>query len=237
MKKLLYLLTALILITALLAPCAPSAWSVSSTVSYEFPSVVLDPGHGGFDGGALTDDGTPEKDVNLAVSLKLRDFLRFLGYRVMMTRDTDCSVETDGSTVRERKVSDIHHRFQMMEEAGNAVFISIHQNHFSQKRYWGTQVFYTPRFPEQSATLAGCIQDAVVTCLQPDNTRQIKACGSSVYLLYHAVKPAVLVECGFLSNDDEAARLRDDVYQQQLSLCIAAGFADYCGGERNDHGQ
>lgn len=204
---------------------------------YQVPAVLLDPGHGGFDGGALTDDGAAEKEINLAVSLKLRDCLRFLGYRVTMTRETDCSVETDGSTVRERKVSDIHHRMQLMEEAGNAVFISVHQNHFSQKRYWGTQVFYTPRFPEQSADLAGCIQDAVVTALQPDNTRQIKACGSSVYLMYHAVKPAVLVECGFLSNDDEAARLRDDAYQQQLSLCIAAGFADYCGGERNDYGQ
>ena len=199
--------------------------------------MLLDPGHGGFDGGALTDDGAAEKDVNLAVSLKLRDFLRFLGYRVTMTRESDCSVETEGSTVRERKVSDIHHRMEMMQAAGNAVFISIHQNHFSQKRYRGAQVFYTPCFPESSAHLAGCIQDAVVSALQPDNTRQIKECGSSVYLLYHAVRPAVMVECGFLSNDDEAARLHDELYQKQLSLCIAAGFADYCGGERTDYGQ
>ena len=199
--------------------------------------MLLDPGHGGFDCGALTDDGAAEKDVNLAVSLKLRDFLRFLGYRVTMTRESDCSVETEGGTVRERKVSDIHHRMQMMHAAGNAVFISIHQNHFSQKRYRGAQVFYTPCFPESSAHLAGCIQDAVVSALQPDNTRQIKECGSSVYLLYHAVRPAVMVECGFLSNDDEAARLRDELYQKQLSLCIAAGFADYCGGERTDYGQ
>jgi len=236
-KKVLYLVTALVCVAAITAACFPSARPASSAAAFEAPAVLLDPGHGGFDGGALTDDGAAEKDVNLAVSLKLRDFLRFLGYRVTMTRESDCSVETEGSTVRERKVSDIHHRMEMMQAAGNAVFISIHQNHFSQKRYRGAQVFYTPCFPESSAHLAGCIQDAVVSALQPDNTRQIKECGSSVYLLYHAVKPAVMVECGFLSNDDEAARLRDELYQKQLSLCIAAGFADYCGGERTDYGQ
>lgn len=192
------------------------------------PIVIIDAGHGGFDGGAVADDGTVEKDINLAISLYLQEYLSFFNIETIMIRETDCSVEDDElNTIRQKKHSDLHNRMKVMEETEDAVFVSIHQNKYPDGKYWGTQVFYSPKTSDESVLLAQAIQDCVVNTLQKDNKRQIKECGTSVFLMYNAVKPAVLVECGFLSNYDETSKLKTPEYQKKIAFCIAMGIQNY----------
>jgi len=183
-------------------------------------SVLIDPGHGGADGGAVAPDGTLEKTLNLSVSLTLRDLLRVMGFSVTMTRDTDTMVNAEGDTQRERKVRDMNNRLAMSQQADFTV--SIHQNTFSQSQYHGTQVFYSANRAE-SRVLAEAVQESVVTALQPENNRVCKAGSSSVFLLDRAQTPLILVECGFLSNETELAKLKDPLYQRQLALAVAGG--------------
>ena len=195
-------------------------------------TVIVDAGHGGFDGGASTEDGVTEKGINLNIALYLKEYLNFFGFNVVMTRETDTSTESEGlTTIRSKKSSDLHNRMSLMEETDNAIFVSIHQNHFSSPKYKGAQVFYSPEFSEQSSLLAENIQESIVYYLQKDNTRQIKPCGTSVYLIYKAIKPAVLVECGFLSNTEDAENLQNEIYQKKIALCIAIGILNYCEGQ------
>lgn len=202
--------------------------SKNNSLSKETPCIIIDAGHGGFDGGASTDDGYPEKHINLSISIYLSDYLTALGYETLLTRTIDESLEDSGlSTIRKRKTSDLHNRMKIMEETENAIYISIHQNHYSQEKYRGMQVFYSPSFSDESSALAESIQSYTVNALQPDNTRKIKECTSSVFLIYKAVKPAVLVECGFLSNDEEAELLQTEKYQKNIALCIAMGVQNY----------
>lgn len=193
------------------------------------PVVIIDAGHGGFDGGASTSDGVPEKDINLAVSIYLKEYLEFLGFKTLMTREDDVSLEDEGlDTIKKRKTSDIHNRFKLMEETEDSIFVSIHQNKYSVEKYHGAQVFYSPNCSEASSKLAQCIQNAIVQNIQNDNTRLIKKCDTSVYLIFNAVRPAVLVECGFLSNNSDAANLKTPEYQQKTAFCIAQGILDSC---------
>lgn len=197
------------------------------------PTIIIDAGHGGFDGGTSAEDGTPEKDINLKISLLLREYLQFMGFKTVMTREIDTSLEDEGlTTIRARKSSDIHNRMALMEKTDNAIFVSIHQNHFSVEKYKGLQVFYSPNFSEKSSLLATDIQDNVVELLQPENDRQITECGTSVFLIYNAVKPAVLVECGFLSNNEEADLLKTEEYQRKIAFAVALGIQDYVRNEK-----
>lgn len=192
------------------------------------PIVIIDAGHGGFDGGAVANDGTVEKDINLSIALYLQEYLSFFNIETIMIRDTDCSVEDDGlNTIRQKKSSDLHNRMKIMEETDNAIFISIHQNKYPDGKYSGTQVFYSPKTKDESQVLAQTIQDYIVNTLQNDNKRQIKECGTSVFLMYNAVKPAVLVECGFLSNYEETNKLKTAEYQKKIAFCIAMGIQNY----------
>lgn len=192
------------------------------------PIVIIDAGHGGFDGGAVSNDGTVEKDINLAISLYLQEYLSVFNIKTVMIRETDCSVEDDGlNTIRQKKSSDLHNRMKVMEETDNAIYISIHQNKYPDSKYSGTQVFYSPKTKDESQILAQSIQDCIVNTLQKDNKRQIKECGTSVFLMYNAVKPAVLVECGFLSNYEETNNLKTPEYQKKIAFCIAMGIQNY----------
>ncbi len=190
-------------------------------------TVLIDAGHGGVDGGAVAGDGTEEKYINLQIAELLQKQLDAMGVKTAMTRTTDDSIhDSSAQTIREKKVSDIHNRMRMMEETDPCIFVSIHQNKYSDSSLHGTQVFYSPN-TTASAQLAQSIQTSVHTLLQPENEREIKKSGNSIYLLYYAKKPAVLVECGFLSNAEETANLKDETYQKQLSFCIAAGILEY----------
>lgn len=182
--------------------------------------ILIDAGHGGADGGAVAADGTQEKDINLPVSLALRDLLTVMGYTVTTTRDTDVMLNTEGNTLRERKVSDLHNRLQLVQQAD--LTISIHQNKFEQEKYDGTQVFYSANHPH-SKVMAQRVQASVVSLLQPNNTRPLKAGDDNVYLLKHAQTPMILVECGFLSNVAEREKLKDPHYQRQMAFAIGGG--------------
>lgn len=232
LKKLIYVVLPLI-ISVLIFICTltlrnPISAVKSTKQNANQPIVIIDAGHGGFDGGAVSDDGTVEKDINLSIALYLQEYLAIFNIKTIMIRETDCSVEDNGlNTIRQKKSSDLHNRMKIMEETDNAIFVSIHQNKFPDGKYSGTQVFYSPKTKEESQVLAQTIQDYIVNTLQKDNTRQIKECGTSVFLMYNAVKPAVLVECGFLSNYEETNKLKTSEYQKKIAFCIAMGIQNY----------
>ena len=190
------------------------------------PVVIVDAGHGGEDGGASA-NGVLEKDINLAVSLKLRDMLTASGYTVVMTREEDISIyDSSASTIHEKKISDMRNRRDIINKSSSNILISIHQNKFEKEKYSGTQIFYSKN-NGHSIKLAENIQRSVTGLLQPENKRELKAADSSVYLLDNAEVPAVIVECGFLSNKEEAKKLSTDEYQKQLAFAILCGFLDY----------
>lgn len=189
--------------------------------------VVIDPGHGGADGGAVGIHGEIEKEINLTISKDLRDFLTLAGVETRMTREDDRSIHDEGSdTLREQKKSDIRNRAALMEQVQNGIAVSIHQNHFSDSRYGGAQMFYGVK-NSQSPLLAQFIQQSFVSRLQPENQRQIKEGPESVYLLQHVSIPVVLVECGFLSNEEEASRLAEEAYQAQTAFAVFCGIVEY----------
>lgn len=191
------------------------------------PIIIIDAGHGGEDGGTQTKDGILEKDINLSVSLEINRILSEKGFKTLLIRDGDYLIyDEDSTTMREKKASDIHNRMDIMNKHSNCIFLSIHQNYFTESKYSGTQVFYSNNNPE-SEKIAQFIQSSVREELQPDNTRQIKKCGTEVYLLYHAKAPAVMVECGFLSNEQEAEKLCNKDYQIKISESIVNGLTDY----------
>ncbi len=188
------------------------------------PYVVIDAGHGGEDGGASAADGTLEKDINLAIALPLGDMLHVMGFDVLQTRTEDAMICSEGNTLRERKVSDIKNRLTLIEQADMAV--SIHQNKFPQTQYHGAQMFYAPA-SANSKVLAEAVRSSVLSLLQPSNTRELKKGEDTVYLLKHATKPLVLVECGFLSNEQECTKLKTSEYQRQMAFAVASGIFSY----------
>lgn len=191
------------------------------------PLIIIDAGHGGGDGGTQSSSGILEKDINLDISKKLCSVFEMLGYETLMVRNDDSLLsDSDSNTVRQKKVSDIHNRMKIIEEHPDSIFLSIHQNYFTQSKYNGTQVFYSPN-NDESRVIAQSIQDSVVRHIQNENERKIKKSGTEIYLLYHAKSPAVMVECGFLSNAGEAQLLNDDEYQRKMALAIADGVIDY----------
>lgn len=190
-------------------------------------TVVLDAGHGGEDGGAVAADGTVEKDINLNISNDIAAYFELFGIDYVPVRTTDVSVCDDGlGTIGERKKSDIFNRFELVNSFENSILLSIHQNFFEESKYSGTQVFYSDN-NESSKILAGDIRKAVVEALAPDNTREIKASDSSIYLLYKAQTTSVLVECGFISNEDELEKLKSPIYDSQISYFIFKGLLNY----------
>lgn len=190
-------------------------------------TVIIDAGHGGFDGGAVAPDGTVEKDINLKISNLISEMLKTAGYKVILTREADVStddVETD--TIAIRKKSDLKNRLKLMKDYPDAIFVSIHLNKFTTSAARGSQVFYNGKISE-SKQLGECIQNSIVNLLQPENNRVNKQATSSTYLLYNATLPAVLVECGFLSNKAELELLKNENYQKKMALCCFLGITDY----------
>ena len=190
------------------------------------PMIVIDAGHGGEDGGAEV-DGVLEKDINLSIAGKLSEILRLCGCRVTEIRDEDISVyDSDAQTLREKKVSDLKRRVKIANENDNNILVSIHQNKFDNSAYSGAQLFYSSNH-DDSRVLAESIRSAITSLLQKDNTRELKPAGSDIYLLDHAEVPAVIVECGFLSNQQERSKLMDDDYQNEMAYAVAMGVLEY----------
>lgn len=188
---------------------------------------VIDAGHGGLDGGATSCTGVLESKINLDIALRLNDLMHLLGMETLMIRTTDISVYTQGETIAAKKVSDLKERVRIVNETENAVLISIHQNTFSDSRYYGAQVFYAG--DPKSAALAEKMQAQLITAVNPESHRKPKK-ADGIYLMEHVDCTALLVECGFLSNAEEEAKLRSDAYQKKLSCVIAATLSHYIQG-------
>ena len=193
------------------------------SVSASGLKLVCDAGHGGPDGGAVAADGTLEKDLNLQFALTAADLFRFVGVSTTLTRTDDRSIHDSGAdTIRKKKVSDIKNRLSMINDTDVELLVSFHQNKFSQPKYRGTQVFYG-RLNERSKLIAQSVQKNVKQLMQPENSREAKLSGKSIYLLYHCTKPAILVECGFLSNADELSNLKKREYQKKICFAVMCG--------------
>ncbi|MGM9523560.1 MAG: N-acetylmuramoyl-L-alanine amidase [Faecousia sp.] len=213
---------AVVIMGAMLLSRAGSAVAVLSSEVSTAPIVVIDAGHGGEDGGAISVTGVRESTLNLEISQRLNDLLHFLGIQTKMIRTEDVSVYTEGETIAQKKVSDIHNRVAMVEQTPNALLVSIHQNQFSESQYRGAQVFYA----SGSQELAELLQSELAEQVDPKNHRECKQ-AKGIYLLEHISCPAVLVECGFLSNPAEEALLRDEAYQKKLASVIACTLASH----------
>ena len=187
---------------------------------------IIDAGHGGEDGGAVSPSGVVESRLNLEIARRLDGVLSFLGEPSLMLREEDISLhDPEAVSLREKKASDLHNRAETVSQYPEATLVSIHQNMFPQSQYRGSQVFCAPT--DGSQELAQDIQKSVQKNLQPDNLRESKLIPNTVYLMNHIPNRAVLVECGFLSNPEEEGLLQDPAYQTKLAMVIAAG----CLGE------
>ncbi|MGM9647812.1 MAG: N-acetylmuramoyl-L-alanine amidase [Eubacteriales bacterium] len=183
------------------------------------PVIILDAGHGGEDSGAVGVDGVLEKDLNLSVTLRLRDLLIFEGWQVILTREDD-RLLYDPENSLSHKVQDLKTRLDFGTRYPSAVFVSIHMNKFPAESCRGLQVYYSGNHAS-SATLAERIQNDVKSYLSPDNHRLCKRATTSIFILHRIQIPAVLVECGFISNREESALLGEDAYQKKLIALLA----------------
>lgn len=197
--------------------------AMNHVVTQRTGPLVLDAGHGGEDGGAVSITGVPESRINLSIVLSLRDVLGLYGVDPILLREEDISLHTgDANTLREKKRSDLKNRTAAIEAVEGGTLLSIHQNTYPGSRYHGTHVFYAPT--DGSQALADHVQNSIKTALQPDNERAVKQIPDTVYIMNHITCPAILIECGFLTNPAEEAMLRDPDYQRKLSAVIAAAW-------------
>ena len=188
--------------------------------------VIIDPGHGGEDVGAIGVNGKYEKDLNLEISNILGAYLKNAGYIVVYTRTEDKLLYTEEENIKGfRKINDLKNRVKIASSYDDAIFVSIHMNSFSSPEYSGLQVYYS-ECVSGSEVLAQSIQDTVRSTLQKENNRRIKE-GRDIYILENAVIPSVLVECGFITNKDECEKLSEKEYQKELSFAILCGIIDY----------
>lgn len=187
--------------------------------------VIIDAGHGGEDGGASSCTGVLESQINLEISLRLNDLLHLLGYQTRMIRTSDTAIYTEGQTLSAKKVSDLKNRVAIVNETENALLVSIHQNTFSDSKYSGAQVFYGN--DAASKQLADRLQSVFIQSLNPGSKRRAKP-SDGIYLMQHIQHPGILVECGFISNGEEDAKLQTAQYQQKLVCVIATEVARFC---------
>ena len=187
-------------------------------------TVIIDAGHGGEDGGATSCTGKLEKEYNLEIAMRLNDLMHLMGLHTKMVRTTDISVYTQGQTIAAKKVSDLKNRVNAVNETESGLLVSIHQNTFSDGKYSGAQVFYAAE--GESQVLAEQLQSTFCQTLNPGSNRRCKR-ADGVYLMEHIEKTGILVECGFLSNVQEEAKLRSSEYQKKLSCVIAATVCNF----------
>lgn len=201
--------------------------SADGTLSAQMPTLIIDPGHGGEDGGAVASDGTIESLINLSIAEKAADLAELLGWDVCMTRETDISIHDAGAeTLREKKVSDLKNRVKICNQVENGILLSIHQNSLpGAPSVKGAQVFYNEQ--AGSLELAQAIQTVLNTTINQEHQKEVKEMGSSSYLMKNVTCPAVLIECGFLSNPEETQRLKTSSYQFEIAFCIISALSQY----------
>ena len=230
MKKVIVAIITCLLIITYMMPVNAFAFNNSDKV------ILIDPGHGGIDGGAKSKAGTIEKDINLQISLKLRDNLEEKGYKVYMTRDEDKGLYQKGKTIKEKKREDLNRRVEMKKETECDIFISIHQNMFPQSKCYGAQVWYASN--EKSYNLATIVQETIKESVKDNNKRIVKPAVEAYLILRDKYEGAsILVECGFLSNPDEEARLKSDEHQNLIVEGISNGIDKYFEGDINKNAE
>jgi len=190
---------------------------------YSGITIVVDPGHGGRDPGKVGVNGVLEKDINLAISLKLRDILEEKGINVIMTRTEDEGLYSESDSNKKR--TDLKNRIEIINSNNALLAISIHQNSFTEEYVKGAQVFYYAQ-SEQGKKLAEIIQEQIKEYLKDGNHRKAKS-NTNYYMLKHTSCPLVIVECGYLSNQKEAALLADSEYQEKMARAIYLGIEKY----------
>ena len=215
---LLYFVTALVF-----CAMAIGGNDVVSTIAEAIPLerryvFVIDAGHGGEDGGAVSCSGVKESGINLDIALRLNDMLHLLGAETVMIRKADVSVHTSGNSIGARKASDLRERVRIVNSMENSILISIHQNYFTQSQYSGAQMFYNDQ--AGAMELAKSLQDSFLSTINRGSNRQSKKV-DGIYLLENIQRPGILVECGFLSNPQEEALLRTGEYQKKICCVIA----------------
>lgn len=230
MKKVIVAIITCLLIITYMMPVNAFAFNNSDKV------ILIDPGHGGIDGGAKSKAGTIEKDINLQISLKLRDNLEEKGYKVYMTRDEDEGLYQKGNTIKEKKREDLNRRVQMKKETDCDIFLSIHQNMFPQSKCYGAQVWYASN--ENSYNLATVVQESIKESVKDNNKRVAKPAAEAYLILRDKYEGAsILVECGFLSNPDEESRLKSDEHQNLIVEGISNGIDKYFEGDINKNAE
>lgn len=191
--------------------------------------LVIDPGHGGADGGAVSVSGVAESEINLAIALKCDQIAGLFGQKTVLLRDTEESLaDPEAETLREQKRSDMENRVAIVNATSDALLLSIHQNQYTDSKYSGAQVFYQP--DEESQGWAELTQTLLRDCLDSGNRRQAREMPSDLYLMSHITCPAILAECGFLSNPEEDHRLQDDGYQTQMAVVLMGACLGYWYG-------
>lgn len=200
------------------------------------PSIVIDPGHGGEDGGAVGTDGVRESTINLAVSLRMDSLLGLFGWPCVLTRmEESIEYPPKAVTVKKRKQADLERRVQLVNNLSTPILISIHQNKYPDGGPRGAQVLY--RDDAESICFAGFVQGRLKEALGSNNVRPSVPIPDSIYLMRKVGCPAILVECGFLSNPEESKLLRSEAYQTRLALCMACACAEYAREWENAYGQ
>ena len=187
--------------------------------------IVIDAGHGTPDEGAESNNGVTEAEINLRIALKLQNLLEQSGAKVILTRSNETAIyDIDKKTLREKKESDIHNRVKIGYESSADIFVSIHLNKIPQNQYWGWQCFYNQN--EKSKILAENLQNNLNEAIQKENKR-IAMKLDTAYIMKNVEIPISIVECGFLSNEEEEKRLQEDDYQNRLAWGIYNGIMDY----------
>ena len=219
------------MLAASLALCIGGGSAVQAVMHHgSARTLVIDAGHGGFDGGAVGSNGTTEQDINLSIAQRVQALAGFFGVRTALTRADENALDYDSSrSIRENKVADIRAREQIVRETSDPVFVSIHLNKFSDAQYRGAQVFYSPNHAG-SKTLAELLQASLADGCDPANTRQAKRAENTIYLMNQLECPAVIVECGFLSNPAEEQLLNDTGYHKKIAASIVTGYLRYESG-------
>lgn len=234
-KKILFVLG---IITMFIFVYAITAYNVSNNSKKEIKTIetvalpvdnkviVIDAGHGVPDEGAESSNGTTEAESNLKIALKLQNLLEQSGATVILTRsDENAIYDIDSTTLKEKKISDIHNRVKIGNESSADIFVSIHLNKIPQEQYWGWQTFYKQE-SEEGQKLATSIQNSLNNSIQKENKR-VPMKIDNIYIIKHIEIPTTIVECGFLSNPEEEQLLLTDEYQNKLAWGIYTGIMDY----------
>lgn len=224
-----YALMIVMLLISIVTPISLNADKIEEVTSFALATtcIIVDAGHGEPDGGAISADGVKESDLNLQIANKLRDALAIRGYQVIMTREDENNISglNEDSTIRSIKSQDISNRVNLANSSGAEFMISIHMNKYEDPKYFGWQTFYSKN-SEKGKKLAECIQVAIKETTGIANKREaLKIEG--IKIIDKTTIPVVIVECGFLSNSDECAKLQDASYQVQLVEGIITGIETY----------